>query len=164
MNRAWTRTNKALAVFALMVVCSLPWIKFNLTASAPRGVWTLHRVPVVVERDMWVTLPVPPVAKRYGPRWAPLLKQVAAVAGELVCVTDETLWIRGLSYGRVYSQVQGQPFPHLEEGCFTVEAGSVFLASQAAQSLDSRYFSSVAIADITAVATPLWAERKAWTR
>jgi len=87
------------------------------------------------------------------------LEGLAAVAGRQVCVAEGTLWIRGTSYGPVYAEAQGQPMPHLAAGCFTVEAGRVFLASQAKQSLDSRYYGSVATSDLWAVATPLWVWR-----
>jgi len=109
---------------------------------------------------MWVILPTPVRVQRWGPPWwIPLLKPVAAVAGGQVCVAEGTLWIRGTSYGPVYAEAQGQPMPHLAAGCFTVEAGRVFLASQAKQSLDSRYYGSVATSDLWAVATPLWVWR-----
>jgi type IV secretory pathway protease TraF len=159
MSRAWTWSNKILAVCALVVVGSLPWVKLNLTASAPRGVWAVHPVPPVVERGMWVTLAVPEAVRAFAPRWTTLLKYVAAVEDDVVCVSDRTLWIRGVWYGPVYTQVQGQPILHLGDGCFAVEPGRVFLASQAEKSMDSRYFSSVAITDLRAVATPLLTER-----
>ena len=156
---AWSRSTTILAVCALVAVCCTPWYKLNLTSSAPRGVWLLHRVPAVVERGMWVTLPGPDAVERWLPRWIPLLKPVAAVAGERVCVKEETSWIRGASYGRVYVQAQGQPLPHLVEGCFEVEAGRVFLAGTAANSLDSRYFGTVPVSVLTAWAVPLWTWR-----
>ena len=156
---AWTWPTKLLAGGAVLAVCLLPWYRLNLTASAPRGVWVLRRIPAVVERGMWVMLPVPRLAQPWITGWSPLLKPVAAVAGEQVCVQEGTLWIRGRNYGRVHTTAQGKPLPHLPEGCFAVEAGRVFLASPAANSLDSRYFNTVPVSGLTARATPLWTWR-----
>ena len=149
------RSTRFLAGFVLVVVCTLPWWRLNLTASAPRGLWLRWSVPPVVERGMWVTLPAPASIQPWYPSWAPLLKPVAAVAGEQVCVREETLWIRQQAYGRVYQHdATGQPLPHLT-GCVTVGRGEVFLASRAPQSLDSRYFRAVPVSALTAQATPL---------
>jgi type IV secretory pathway protease TraF len=156
---AWHWSTKLLAMCAVLAVCGLPWYQLNLTASAPRGVWLRSGVPGVVERGMWVTLPAPRIVKPWVSGWAPLLKPVAAVAEEQVCVQEETLWIMGRNYGPVYQAAQGRPLPHLSEGCFVVEAGQVFLASHAAYSLDSRYFHTVPVAALTARAIPLWTWR-----
>jgi conjugative transfer signal peptidase TraF len=155
----WPWSTKLLAAFAVVAICSLPWYRLNLTSSAPRGVWLIHRVPPVVERGMWVSLPVPTTVASWLPSRRPLLKPVAAVAGERVCVKEETLWIRGMPYGRIYTQAHGKPLPHLLEGCFDVAPGRVFLASQAPHSMDSRYFGSVPVTTLTAQATPLWTWR-----
>ena len=157
--RAWTRSNKLLAAFAVLAVCLLPWYTLNLTSSAPRGVWLRRAVPAVLERGMWVVLPVPQAVEPWVHSWIPLLKPVAAVAGERVCVKEETLWVMGRNYGRVYIQVNGQPLPHLMDGCYEVEPGSVFLASPAPQSLDSRYFGSVPVSVLLAQAEPFWVWR-----
>ena len=150
---------KLLAAGTVLAVCLLPWYQLNLTSSAPRGVWLRSSVPPIVEHGMWVTLPVPRIVEPWVSGWALLLKPVAAVAGEWVCAHNETLWIGGQSYGQVYQVAQGKPLPHLEEGCFEVEAGRVFLASAAARSMDSRYFGAIPISVIAGRATPLWTWR-----
>ena len=152
-----SRWTQSIAVVALVLLGALPWYRLNVTASAPRGVWLRAAVPAVVERGMWVTLPAPASVKPWAPSWAHLLKQVAAVAGDQVCVSKQTLLIRGRSYGPVAQHgAHGEPLPHLGEGCLTVEHRKVFLANQTPQSLDSRYFSTVPIELLTAVMTPLW--------
>jgi type IV secretory pathway protease TraF len=148
-----SRTTTALLA-ALVIGGTVPWWCVNLTASAPRGLWLRWAVPAVVERGMWVTLPTPEAVKPWQPGWWPLLKPVAAVAGEQVCVQGETLWIRGQSYGRIYEQANGQPLPHFTAACGTIPPGYVFLASHHRASLDSRYFGPVAVLALTAQATP----------
>jgi len=151
-----SRSSRVVGLVAVLAVCALPWYRVNVTSSAPRGVWRMLAVPPVVEKGMWVTLPAPASVKIWAPHWASLLKPVAAVAGEQVCVSRETLWIRGQSFGRVLTQdAEGTPLPRLREGCVVVQAGTVFLASTAPQSLDSRYFGSVPVAALTARALPL---------
>ena len=151
-----SRSSRVCAVVALLMVCALPWYRVNVTSSAPRGLWRLLAVPAVVEKGMWVTLPAPASVKTWAPHWAHLLKPVAAVAGDQVCVAKDTLWIRGQSFGRVLTQdAEGQPLPRLREGCVVVQSGTVFLASAAPQSLDSRYFGSVPVTVLTAQALPL---------
>jgi conjugative transfer signal peptidase TraF len=151
-----SRSSRVCAALALLMVCALPWYRVNVTSSAPRGLWRLLAVPAVVEKGMWVTLPAPASVKTWAPHWAHLLKPVAAVAGDQVCVAKDTLWIRGQSLGRVLTQdAEGQPLPRLREGCMVVPQGTVFLASAAPQSLDSRYFGSVPVTTLTAQALPL---------
>jgi conjugative transfer signal peptidase TraF len=151
-----SRSSRVFGLVALLAVGALPWYRVNVTSSAPRGVWRMLAVPAVVEKGMWVTLPAPASVKAWAPHWANLLKPVAAVAGEQVCVARETLWIRGQSFGSVLKQdAEGTSLPRLREGCVVVEAGTVFLASAAPQSLDSRYFGSVPVAALTARALPL---------
>lgn len=151
-----SRSSRVFGLVALLAVGMLPWYRINVTSSAPRGVWRMLAVPAVVEKGMWVTLPAPASVKAWAPHWANLLKPVAAVAGEPVCVTRDTLWIRGESFGRVLKQdAEGTPLPRLREGCVVVAAGTVFLASAAPQSLDSRYFGSVPVAALAARALPL---------
>ena len=157
--RTWTKGNIFLLAFATLMLACTPWLAVNFTGSAPRGLWRKTALPSVVTRGMWVTMAPPPSMLLWAPWWIPLLKPVAAVAGERVCVEAETLWILGRNYGRVYTQANGQPLPHLQEGCYVVAEGQVFLASQAAKSLDSRYFGPVAIADLMAEAFPVWTWR-----
>jgi conjugative transfer signal peptidase TraF len=155
----WHWSTKTAVIFALLATCSLPWIKLNLTSSAPRGVWLRHGIPAVIPHGTWVIIPTPAAVKAWAPQvglWSiPLLKPVAAVAGESVCVDGGLLWIQGLPYGRVHTEAQGQPLPHLANGCTTIPDAMVFVASPVPQSLDSRYFDSVAVTDILATATPL---------
>jgi len=138
----------------LAAVLSPPWLRVNLSPSAPYGLYRLTALPTPLTTGTLVLLPVPEMIRLWHSRWLPLLKPVAAVAGETVCVRDETLWIGGTSYGPVYRAAQGRTLPVLR-GCITVPQGEVFLASQAARSLDSRYFGAVPLAHLTAQAIPV---------
>jgi type IV secretory pathway protease TraF len=83
---------------------------------------------------------------------------VAAVAGEEVCGVEGELFVHGEAYSPIYTEAEGKPLPYLD-GCQMVPQGTVFLASQAPKSLDSRYFNAVPLTAIAATAVPLWTWR-----
>src|SRR6266705_1072831 len=91
--------------------------RMNMSPSLPLGVYRLAPVPHPVPRGAIVVLPVPVSVRHVWSRWLPMLKPVAAVAGEAVCVRDGTLWIHGQDYGPVLRQTRGYALPHLPEGC-----------------------------------------------
>jgi type IV secretory pathway protease TraF len=103
---------------------------------------------------MLVVLPVPGSVQRWHSPWLPLLKPIAAVAGDQACVDEDELTISGEAYGRVYAEAGGYRLPQMT-GCLTVGEGEVFVASKGYRSLDSRYFGPVRVQDITAWATPV---------
>ena len=150
----WTRRNTMMAAVVGSLLLSLCWFRFNVEPSVPRGVYRLHAIRAPLTRGMLVILPVPESVQRWHSRWVPLLKPIAAVAGEVVCVDEDGLHIGAESYGRVYTEAGGYRLPHIT-GCLTVGEGEVFVASQGYRSLDSRYFGSVRVQDITAWATPV---------
>jgi len=162
--RRMSCTNKVLLAVSLVLLCALPWYRINMTRSAAQGVWRLAALPPRVERGMWVVLPVPASVNSRVRGYRTLLKQVAAVAGDWVCVEDGTLWIitdrgtsleHGMNYGLVDHARHGMPVPHLEDGCFALAAQEVFLASPPAPALDSRHFNAVPVSSLTAQAFPL---------
>jgi type IV secretory pathway protease TraF len=136
------------------LLLSLCWFRFNVEPSVPLGVYRLHPIRAPLTRGMLVLLPVPASVQRWKARWMLLLKPIAAVAGEVVCVEDDRLHIGTEAYGRVYTEAGGYPLPHIT-GCLTVGEGEVFVASKGYRSLDSRYFGPAKIADLTAGATPV---------
>ena len=150
----WTRSNTIMAAVVGSLLLSLCWFRVNVEPSVPRGVYRLHAIRAPLTRGMLVMLPVPASVQRWKARWMSLLKPIAAVAGDVVCVEDDGLRIGAESYGRVYTEAGGYPLPHIT-GCLTVGAGEVFVASKGYRSLDSRYFGSVRVQDLTAWATPV---------
>ena len=86
----------------------------------------------------------------------PFLKPVAAVAGERVCRVGRALVIHDEDYGPVYDAWRGTSLPSAvpADRCLVVPPGHLFLASAAPHSLDSRYYGPVAVAQVSAVATP----------
>jgi conjugative transfer signal peptidase TraF len=155
----WTRLTPIWPLIGLLVFgLGLHRVRVNLTPSLPRGLYRLHPVTDSLSRGSLVIIPVPASIRPFHSRWLPLLKPVAGLAGDLVCRRQDTLVINGESFGPIAATSQGQTVPTIvrEGACFTVPEGSVFLASHADRSLDSRYFGAVAIAQLTGVAVPVW--------
>ncbi len=151
-----------LGSLVLLAVGTLPWWRLNVSPSVPLGLYRLHAVPATLTVGQLVLLPVPASVRPWHSAWLPLLKPVAAVAGETVCVEEGSLRIGAVDYGPAYAEAQGRPLPHLD-GCLIVQPGEVFLAGRVEQSLDSRYFGPVRVAHLTAQAVPLLTWRSRWT-
>ena len=145
----------AATVLVGLGVASLPWVRLNLSSSLPRGLYRLHAVPATISRGMLVVVAVPAALRPWYTARAPLLKPVAGVAGDMLTIQDDHLYVNEQDYGPIYHQVAGQVLPLLVVPQ-QIPAGEVCLASPAPRSLDCRYFSTTPIATIRAVATPFW--------
>lgn len=146
---------RVLAGLVLAAALSTRWVRLNVSGSLPYGLYRLAPIPQPLPRDTIVLLPVPEAVQHVWSKWVPLLKPVAAVAGDTVCNLDGVLQINGVSYGPILRTAHGTPLPHMLQGCFVVQEGEVFLASHVGKSLDSRYFSCVRISELTAHAIPV---------
>jgi type IV secretory pathway protease TraF len=154
-----SRSTWVLGVVLALGIFGTRWVKLNCSPSAPYGFYRLRPVPAALTPGLLVVLPVPASVQHVWPFWVPIMKPVAAVAGDEVCVQAQRLVVRGVDYGVVYDTAHGMSVPHLDAGCQIVPPGAVFLGSQEPKSLDSRYFASVPLAAVVAVATPLWTWR-----
>ena len=166
---AWTtrpgwRARRSLVLGGLVcaAVVSTRWVRLNLSPSVPRGLYRLTAVRAPLARGTLVMLPVPASMQPWRPWLVPLLKPVAAVAGDWVCVRDAHVWVHGQDYGLQHAQAAGQWLPQWR-GCRVLEEGEVFLASPAPKSLDSRYFGIVRITALTAQAIPVLTWRWPWS-
>src|SRR5450631_303811 len=141
-----------------------PKILINETPSEPVGLYRLVEHPEnEFRRGMYVVFPVPKElhALVYGRHWMkngiPFLKELLGLAGDHVCVLSDRLEINGRTIGPVFERdSQGQPLPqHL--GCFDVQAGTFFAASQSLdKSFDARYFGPLPLSELQGEARPLW--------
>jgi type IV secretory pathway protease TraF len=142
------------ALFAALAV-STRWFTLNTQRSVPLGIYRLRAVPPRLERGMLVRFPAPPVTAPWHARWIDLLKPIAALPGDQVCVLSAGLWVNGEPYGKVYTEAHGKQLPRIR-GCFDIQAGQVFVATKTIQTLDSRYLGSVPVEHLSALATPVW--------
>ena len=136
------------------LLLSTMMFRINISPSVPIGLYRLATVPADVRPGMLVLFPAPSIIHPWWSRWLPLLKPVAAVAGETVCNIEDMLWIHDTAYGHIFHEAHGKPLPHIE-GCMMVPEGAVFVASQVPKSLDSRYYGPIAVSALAAQAFPV---------
>lgn len=157
--QVWTcRSTVTLLVVLAGLVVSTRWYTLNTQPSVPYGFYRLGAVPSRLERGMLVVLWPPAVTFPWHPWWQRLLKPIAALPGDQVCILSVGMWINGEPYGPVLTEAHSKALPRLR-GCHDVEEGTVVLATKTVRTLDSRYMGSIPVADLTAQALPLWTWR-----
>lgn len=135
---------------------------WNASASAPVGLYSVSRGRAAHPGEMviaWAPEPARSLAadRRYLPANVPLVKRVAAVAGDRVCAKGPKIRINGRPVaGRLNRDPSGRPMPWWE-GCRTVGQGEAFLLTDSALSFDGRYFGISRKRDLVGSARLLWA-------
>jgi conjugative transfer signal peptidase TraF len=165
-QRRAPRRTRALQFVAAVHAAGLPLLAlaqahrnlllFNRTPSEPLGLYVrAPRAPVRV--GSLVAFPAPAAAFPYADRRegflheTPILKAVAALAGDHVCTLGGVLTINGVRRATIASRDrQGVLLPHWT-GCRRLAAGEAFVFSnRVPNSFDSRYFGPVAVASAQA--------------
>ncbi len=148
-------------------------LRVNDTASMPRGLWRVRAANAPLRRGEVVavclpnTAPIREAAMRgYIPAgncpggYQPLVKRVAAVAGDLVTVTPHGVAVDGQPVENTAQLPQdsaGRPLRPIPAGAYPVTPGQVWLLSgHDPRSFDSRYFGPVPAVNVQGVARPLW--------
>lgn len=138
-----------------------PRLLFNTTSSVPVGFYTVDgKAPEV--GDLAVVQPPRSLAvwmanRHYLPMHVPLLKEVAATGGAHVCAENDVVSIDGHQVGRVRPRDRiGRPLVAFAE-CRRLAGDEIFLFNtDAAASLDSRYFGPVRRSAVVGRARALW--------
>jgi conjugative transfer signal peptidase TraF len=139
-----------------------PLLVWNACASSAVGFYALTPVRDLGRGDMVVAWP-PLSARRlaadrgYLPAGVPLVKPVAAVAGDLVCGERARIFINGrLVAMRRSIDPRGRVMPWWR-GCRRLRPGeALLLSAHAAQAFDGRYFGVSRSADLLGRAKLLW--------
>jgi len=141
-----------------------PRLIWNASASVPIGLYAVHPAGALRTGELLVVTPPEPLAtfldeRRYLPKGIPLLKHVAALSGQTVCRTGDTITIDGATVGAALDRDHlGRSLP-VWRGCRVIAAGEVFLMNRrAVASLDSRYFGPLPTTAIVGRAEPIWTE------
>jgi conjugative transfer signal peptidase TraF len=137
-----------------------PWLVWNPSASAPIGLYRVVAGPV--GRGDWVLVRPPEdvaelaAARGYLPLGVPLVKRVAARAGDTVCARKGALFINGQEVARplVWDRA-GRPMLRWS-GCRSLGAEELFLLLPPPDSFDSRYFGPVPRTLVIGRLAPLW--------
>jgi conjugative transfer signal peptidase TraF len=166
MTHRRTTLFMSLGGVALMLASTLaqarPLLVYNATPSAPIGFYRVSAARGLRVGDL-VIFRAPPrfaalLAERgYLPLGVPLLKGIAAVAGDRVCERDGHVVIAGTPVAKALPvDGKGRPMP-IWQGCRTLAAGEFFaMLVRNPASLDSRYFGPVATSLIIGKAVPWW--------
>ena len=163
-RRAWSLIGAAaVAAIAFPAFIETPdTFIWNVTPSAPIGLYEVHPVAQLQRADLVVLEAPPPLesflAERgYLPPNIPLLKRVVGVPGQKVCRIGRTITVDGAVMGEAQERDSfGRTMP-VWSGCQCIAPDELFLMNRDAEnSLDGRYFGPVSISSITGLAVPLW--------
>lgn len=136
-----------------------PRIVWNASASAPIGLYKIEtRAPeigdfVLVKPDAVLEEFI--TDRDYLPPEIPLLKRVAALAGDEICREESAIFIDGGHVAdALFIDSLGREMP-VWNGCFTLKGGEIFLLNAPEKSLDGRYFGATNGAQIIGIAIPV---------
>jgi conjugative transfer signal peptidase TraF len=140
-----------------------PRLVWNVSASAPVGVY--HVIFGDIRRgDLVLVRPPQEIAqfaaeRGYLPLGAPLVKRIAALSGDDVCVFKEAVIINGKPVARRLEKDGAERLLPRWYGCRELADNELFLLMDAVpDSFDSRYFGPVSVANVIGRLVPLWTE------
>jgi conjugative transfer signal peptidase TraF len=144
----------------------MPQVVFNASDSVPRGWYAIEPIDRPHVGD-YVLVRLPRAVRGFAadrgyiPESLPLLKRVAALGGQRVCVADGTVVVDGVAVARtLVRDGRGRPLP-VARICRVLLDGEVFLLStDAPASFDGRYFGPLDRSFVRGRATPLWTESR----
>lgn len=153
----------ATALAATLVWPPRPMLVWNASQSSPPGLY-LVAPPRDVQPDEMVIAWAPAEARRLGaerhylPSNVPLVKRVAAAAGDRVCAVGEAVFVNGrLATLRRARDGAGRPMPWWN-GCENLRGGDLFLLTpRVPDSFDGRYFGITRAPEVVGSARLIWA-------
>ena len=139
-----------------------PRLVWNVSESAPTGLYGVTPGAALKAGDLvagYAPAPMRELAaqRRYLPRNVPLVKRVAALAGNRVCGVGESVFVDGRRVAaRLAHDGRGRPMPWWT-GCRRLGQGDyLLLMDDVPASFDGRYFGPVSADHIIGRAVPLW--------
>lgn len=167
MTRLGYVMTTSLAVVAVGVLSSFPVtprLIWNASASVPLGLYSIAPARHLEVTDLVAVETPEPLAsfmaeRSYLPRGVPLMKRVAAIAGQQVCRDGAHITIDGIDMGEALARDRaGRALPSWQ-GCRRIVDGEIFLMNWAApDSMDGRYFGPLSTNTIIGRAIPLWTD------
>ena len=152
----------AIAALATLIWPPRPAFVWNASPSSPLGLYFVGPAEGARPGDMVIAWP-PDAARELGarrhylPRNVPLVKRVAAAAGDRVCAVGEAIYVNGrLETLRRAADPSGRPMPWWT-GCEDIADGDLFLlTSGEPDAFDGRYFGVTARRQIVGRARLIW--------
>lgn len=146
-------------IFALgclaLVAAETPAVALvNESPSLPRGLYIRHP-GAEVGRGTTVAVPQPQAGRAYlaalgMPREVALIKRVAAIGGDQVCVSDDRVWTPAGVRDVRRRDSSGVVLPAWS-GCRRLARDELFLLGDTAGSFDSRYFGPVSRSELLGI-------------
>ena len=147
---------------ATVVATPPPLLVWNVSASAPRGLYAVTPAGGIARGAMVIArLTERPralaAARGYLPANVPLVKRAAAIAGDRVCAQARLILINGTPVAwRLPSDAAGRPLPAWQ-GCIRLGKGQAFLLmAEHPASFDGRYFGMTQASEIVGPARLIW--------
>ena len=135
---------------------------WNASASAPIGLYRIRHDRPLLRGQMVLAIPAPSLAafaarRGYLPLNVPLVKRIAAVAGDAVCVRGNAIFINDrFATARLAADGKGRALPAWS-GCRTLRRDDIFLLMPAVRaSFDGRYFGPTPAAQVVGSLDPIW--------
>lgn len=152
------------AIVIVAVICTIGTpqrllLVWNVTPSTPIGFYIVTQA--MPKRGDLVVTHLPPgmealaVSRALLSANTPVLKPIAALAGDLVCRFGSTVTING-SFAAIARKLDrdGRSLP-IWRGCRRVSASQIFILAGHPDSFDSRYYGPVDARHVRGVAHPL---------
>lgn len=167
-GRRHTAAVAAVAILLTAVIATLLWpprpvLIWNASASSPVGLYRVSPAGELARGEMvvaWAPQAARALAanRHYLPANVPLVKRVAAVAGDWVCAEGEFVFVNeALVARRLREDPSGRPLPWWSD-CRALREGETFLLMPGgASSFDGRYFGITQRRDIVGRARLIWA-------
>jgi conjugative transfer signal peptidase TraF len=162
------------AVLGTLVGAEAAGLRLNTSVSMPRGVWRVVPAGAAPRRGDVVAVCPPAsmmraaLARGYVAAGGcpdgtePLVKPVAAIAGDVVRVTPDGITVNGVASPQTALLAQdsaGRPLQSVPTGIYRVAPDQVWLLSDHdSRSFDSRYFGPVSVKQLIGAAYPVWTE------
>lgn len=149
------------AASALMFIQNTPKLLWNVSASAPIGLYFLHAPDALHKYDLVAVRPPFRHAQfleehQFLAKGALLLKHVAALPGSRICRQGKHILINGRNVASAQRNDHlGRALP-VWNGCKTLSPDEIFLLNPKPDSLDSRYFGPFQKQSIVGQARALW--------
>ena len=166
VSAARTCVLTALAVMlSITPMCSrwAPRVLYNASDSVPRGWYRVTPADQLTEGELVaVRLPVAAAelaaSRGYLPMGVPLIKRVAAIHGQFVCVLAEAVYVDGVRVATLRGRDRTGRVLHAWLGCRALDGGELFLLGDHEASFDSRYVGPLRTSYVIgrAVALQLW--------
>lgn len=139
-----------------------PRLVWNASASSPIGLYSVAPARAARPGEVVIAWPPPPArelgaARRYLPRNVPLVKRVAAAAGDRVCASGSAILVNGrVAAVRRATDSLGRAMPWWS-GCEDLHGGDLFLLNAAVpEAFDGRYFGITRRVHVVGRARLLW--------